>query len=197
MECGEGSSQHLTLKLAERALAVPKLTEYLQMHSILTLKLLEDRSNAERYVINVKCRTETADMMAFMSRMMSGEGRDSNAQVLLNVAAFEKIDWEDAPARTKKKAESARELVKTGYWTDGSPTAGDSIVVTFFLTSVSEETDEDGKLKIDGGQDGAISAVFLLPEHAMKFMANNPKSTIRSAMFGDQEVDVDESTLRE
>lgn len=194
-ECGEGSPSYVALKLAERALAVPKIAEYLQMHSILTLKLLEDRSNAERYVVNVKCRTEPADLMSYMSRMMSGENKDSNAQILLNVASFEKVAWDDAPASTKKRTETAREMIKSGYWTDGLPTAGDNIILTVFLTSVAE--DEDGNFKVDGGQDGAVSATFLLPEHAMKFMADSPKSTIRSAMFGDTEVDLNESTLRE
>lgn len=46
--CGEGTASQLTLKLAERALAVPKIAEYFQMHSILTLNLLEDRTIAER-----------------------------------------------------------------------------------------------------------------------------------------------------
>lgn len=71
IECGEGSTSHLTLKLAERALPVPAITQYLQMHSILTLNLLEDRSNAEHFVVNVKCRTQTGDLMAYMARMMS------------------------------------------------------------------------------------------------------------------------------
>lgn len=66
--------------------------------------------------------------------------------------------------------------------------------MVFFLTSVSEA--DDGKFQVDGGQDGAISAIFLLPEHAMKFMANKPKSILRSAMLGDRQVDLDETNLR-
>jgi hypothetical protein len=165
------------------------------MHSILTLGLLEDRTNAERYVVNVKCRTEPADLMAYMARMMSRQEKDANAQVLLSIAAFERVAFEDAPEQTRRKAAKARELLNLGVWSDGSPAGEDSILVSFFLTSVFE--DDDGKFQVDGGQDGSISATCLLPEHAMRFMGNNPKSTLRSAMLGDQEVNIDESTLRE
>jgi hypothetical protein len=194
-ECGESPAKHLTLKLAERALAVPKISEYIQMHSILTLGLLGDRTNAEHYVVNVKCRTQPADLMAYMARMMSRQEKDANAQVLLNVAAFERIALEDAPEQTRKKAANARELLKLGIWSDEQPAGEDSILVSFFLTSVFE--DDDGKFQVDGGQDGSISATCLLPEHAMRFMANNPKSILRSATFGDSEVDLNESNLRE
>jgi len=194
-ECGEGPAKHLTLKLAERALAVPKITEYLQMHSILTLGLLDDRTNAERYVVNVKCRTEPADLMAYMARMMSRQEKEANAQVLLNVAAFERVALEDAPDQTRKKAANAVQLLKLGIWSDGEPAGKDNILVSFFLTSVVEG--DDGTFQADGGQDGSISATFLLPEHAMQFMGNNPKSILRSAMFGDHEVDLNESNLRE
>jgi hypothetical protein len=165
------------------------------MHSILTLNLLVDRTNAERYVVKVKCRTEPADLMTFMSRMISQQPKDENAQVLLNFVAFERIALEDAPEITRRKAANARELLKLGIWSDGQPAGEDSILVSFFLTSVFE--DDEGKLQVDGGQDGSISATCLLPEHAMRFMGNKPKSILRSAMFGDSEVDVNESTLRE
>ena len=194
-ECREGPAKYLTLKLAERALAVNKISEYIQMHSILTLNLLADRTNAERYVVNVKCRTEPADLMAYMSRMISQQDKDENAQVLLNIAAFERVALDDAPEQTRRKAANARGLLKLGTWLDGKPTGEDNILLSFFLTSVF--VDDEGKLQVDGGQDGSISATCLLPEHAMRFMGNNPKSILRSAMFGDGEVDVTESTLRE
>jgi|SRR5882762_3774302 len=194
-DCGISPTNRLILKLAERAIAVPKITEYIQMHSILTLSLLEDRTNAERYVVNVKCRTEPADLMNYMARLMSQQEKDANAQVLLNVAAFERVPLEDAPARVRKKAANAKEMLKLGIWSDGQPAGEDNILVSFFLTSVSE--DNEGKLQVDGGQDGFVCATCLLPEHAMRFMGNNPKSILRSATFGDSEVDLNETTLRE
>lgn len=144
--------------------------------------------------MNVKCRTETADLMAYMSRLMSGQEKDANAQVLLNVAAFERVALEDAPAQVRQKAANAKEQFKTGYWSDMQPVGEDNILVSFFLTSVFED---DGKFQVDGGADGALSSTCLLPEHAMRFMANNPTSTLRSAMFGDSQVDLNESQLRE
>lgn len=69
----------------------------------------------ERFVVNVKCRMEPADLMAYMDRMMSRQENDTNAQVLLNVAAFERVELEKAPGRTQKVAANARELLKTGY----------------------------------------------------------------------------------
>lgn len=165
------------------------------MHAILTLQLLQDRTAAERFVLNVQCRTESADLMAHMTRLMSGKATDANAQVLLHVAAFERVALADAPAQLRRKAAAARALLDTGRWMDGEPAGGDSILVSFFLTSVCQ--DDDGTLRVDGGADGALSSTCLLPEHAMRFMADNPKSTLRSAMFGDSQVDVDESQLRE
>lgn len=165
------------------------------MHAILTLKLLEDRTNAARYVINVKCRTATADLMAHVSRLVSGKESDSNAQVLLHVDAIERVPIEEAPEQLKRKLAGAKELLKTGYWEDRQPIGEDNILVSFFFTSVRQ--DDEGNDQVDGGADGAISSACLLPEHAMRFMADNPKSTLRSAMLGDMEVDVDEDQLRE
>jgi hypothetical protein len=186
---------HLTLKLAERALAIPRIIQYMQMHSILTLGLLEDRTNAEHYVVNVKCRTVPADLMAYMAGILSQQGDNANAQVLLNVVGFERVAIGDAPEQIRQNAARGRGLLKLGIWSDGQPIGEDSIIISLFITSVFE--DDGGGFKINGGQDGSISATFLLPEHSLRFMGNNPKTIIRSAMLGDTECDVNESTLRE
>lgn len=133
--------------------------------------------------------------MAYMSRMISGKDKDATAQVLLNIAEFEWVPLEDASEQVRQKATKAKEQFKSGYWSDMQPVGEEDILVTFFLTSVNH--DDNGMLQVDGGGDGAISSMCLLPEHAMRFMANNPKSTLRSAMLGDVEVDVNASQLRE
>lgn len=81
--------------------------------------------------------------------------QDMNAQFLLSIVSFERVELEKAPARTQKMEANARELLKTGLWSDGLPAGEDNVVVTVFLTSVVEA--DDYTFQVDGGQDGAIS----------------------------------------
>lgn len=71
-----------------------------------------------------------------------------------------------------------------------------TILSWWYSSSLAFLRPTTASFQVDGGQDGAISAIFLLPEHAMKFMANKPKSILRSAMLGDRQVDLDETNLR-
>lgn len=127
--------------------------------------------------------------------MSGNRTRDKNAQVSLIVKSFKQVAFQDAPVKIKRQAEGARELVKTGYWSDGMPSGGDSIVVAIYFTSVEEKGNNEWVTTAGG--DGAVSAVFLLPESAMTAMANDPKCIVQSAMLGSTEAKVDASLLRE
>lgn len=186
IECGEGSVNDLVFKLAERALAVPKIVEHFWMISIELLGLLADASEAGRFAIKVQCKTQPVDMMAALRRAMNGENDDANAQVALHYAGFAKVPLGDAPARTRKAAEAAREKLQAERKdAEGAPVRGDAPVVAYYFVSEQDDT----------GKDGLLSAAWVLPDWTLAYMRSNPKSLLRSAMFGDKKVPVDMETL--
>ncbi|GBE84918.1 hypothetical protein BKA93DRAFT_827081 [Sparassis latifolia] len=187
-ECGEGPPKDLTLKLAERALAVPKIVEYLWMMSILTLELITDTSNAARFVVNIQCDTKAADLASYVERMMSGARESAEkAQVVLHVSKSVRVPLAGAPARTQKAAADAREKYTKDHRDADGRYSRDNPVVTFFFSSEEDAT----------GKDGAISVSYVIPAWALGYMASNPKETLRSAVFGDSEVDMSMTTLRD
>jgi hypothetical protein len=96
--------------------------------------------------------------------------------------------------QTWKKSANARELLKLGIWSDWG-TNGKRQHPSL-LPPRQLFKDDDRKPQIDGGQDGSISACFCCLSMRCGFMGIiNPKSIIRSAIFG--EVDLIESTLQE
>lgn len=151
------------------------------MHFILTLGLLQNRTNTEHYMVNIKCQTQPADLMAYMFCMMSKQEKDTNAQVMLNVATFERVAFQNAPQHTWRKVADTKQLLNLGIWLDGKPAANDSILVSIFLMSILK--DDNGRLQAYGKQDGSISATFLLPEHVMQIICNKPKSILYSTMW--------------
>ncbi|CCL98261.1 uncharacterized protein FIBRA_00255 [Fibroporia radiculosa] len=188
VECGEGTPNDLLLKLAERALAVPKIVEHLWMLSIVTLDLLKDIKHADRFAIQAQCGHEPVDVMAYMRRLMDGHERDDNAQISLNYLQFTRVPLNEVPERVRSAHKSAKEkLAKERRDADGMPTAKDAPVVAYYFV-----TEEDAT-----GKDGQVSIAYVLPECTLRYMNSNPKSVMRSAMFGDTEVDVDMSSLRD
>jgi len=178
--CDRPSNQtELALKLAERAMAVESLMEYLCLHAVLLLELNKDKANAGRFLVQVVCSTQVADLPGYMQRMMSGLPNDDNAEVLLSFSNIKRIPIEETPDLTQRVAAQAKEKAKK------TPGAENALVVTFLFTSG------------ESWQTGGITASVGIFEWMLLFMASNPKSIIRSAMFGDQEVPLDQSTLRE
>jgi hypothetical protein len=186
--CGDGKVKSLTLKLAERALAVKTIVDQLWVVAILVLELLDDRQNAHNFVVKVKCVTQTADMPLFFRRMLAGEANDPNAQLVLALEAFERVPIDQAPARTRQTAAAAREkLVRDRCDAEGQPTGEQTPVAAFYFTA-----EKDG-----AGADGAISIAFALPEWTLAWMNSDPKMLIRSSMLDDHEIDVDLTSVRE
>ncbi|KAH7904883.1 hypothetical protein BJ138DRAFT_853073, partial [Hygrophoropsis aurantiaca] len=98
---------NLALKLAERAFGSSRIMQYLCFHAILTLGLLEDRSNASRYAVKVECSTPAADMNEKLRRLLNGLEPDFNAQVCLSYTSLTRVPLEEAPERTRKALEEA------------------------------------------------------------------------------------------
>lgn len=167
---------------------MPKIVEHFWMISIELLGLLADASEAGRFAIKVQCKTQPVDMMAALRRAMNGENDDANAQVALHYAGFAKVPLGDAPARTRKAAEAAREKLQAERKdAEGAPVRGDAPVVAYYFVSEQDDT----------GKDGLLSAAWVLPDWTLAYMRSNPKSLLRSAMFGDKKVPVDMETLTE
>jgi hypothetical protein len=178
--CEQPSSQTtLALKLAERAIAVYSLMEYLCLHAILLLELNEDRSNAERFLVQIECTTQPADMQRYLQRMMSGLPDDDNMERLLSFSDIKRIPIHEAPDSMQQIAAQAKDKANK------IPGAEKLPMVTFFFMS-------------DEGRDsGAIFAAAAVFEWMLSFMASKPKGIVRSAMLGDVEVALDLSTLKE
>ncbi|PCH40923.1 hypothetical protein WOLCODRAFT_137075 [Wolfiporia cocos MD-104 SS10] len=186
IECGEGTMSDLLLKLAERALAVPKIVEHFWMIAIVTLDMLVHPGAAADTAIRVQCRKEPADFMGYLRKMMDTGEHDANAQVCLKYAEFSRVPLAEAPARTQKAAAMVRErLRKERRDADGNPALPDDPVVTYYFATEEDPT----------GKDGLVSAAWVLPLWTLAYMASNPKSILRSAMFGDREVPVNMISL--
>ncbi|KAH7928656.1 hypothetical protein BV22DRAFT_184155 [Leucogyrophana mollusca] len=170
----------LALKLAERALGSSKIMQYLYFHSILTLELLEDRSNATRYAVKVECTTSPADLGAHMRRMLSGLDRDPNAQVCLSYSSISRVPMEEAPERTKKALADARK-----DW-HASPLIGKDTLIVLYFTSGE-----------GGGLDGSVSLPVIITRKELDYMANDPKEIMRSALTGDTVIKMTAPTLKE
>ncbi|KAH7905828.1 hypothetical protein BJ138DRAFT_1094787 [Hygrophoropsis aurantiaca] len=172
--------KNLALKLAERAFGSSKIMQFLYFHSILTLELLEDRSNASRYAVNVECSTTPADLTASMGRLLAGLEPDPNAQVCLSYTSLTRVPLEEAPERTRKALEEA---TKNFY---ASPLIEKELVIVLYFTT-----------KEGGGLDGSTSFPVVLTKKELDYMANDPKEILRSALTGDTEVKMTAQNLRE
>jgi hypothetical protein len=184
--CGGGANS-LTLKLAERSLAVPDIAERLWMISVVLLDLLQDRGNARQFVINVKCSTSPADTANYLRQLLTGQATGPGTCVMLHIAAVECVPFEKAPLRTQRVAVMTNEkLLREGQDAEGRHASASTPVVTFYFTT------DDG-----AGTDGALSVAFALPEWLFKYLASNPRLTIHSSLLGYLETDVNPTILKE
>jgi hypothetical protein len=67
--------------------------------------------------------------MVYMTCILSQKEDDTSAQVLLDVAAFERVTIEDALEQTQLKVAYTKELLKLGIWSDGKPIVQDSTLL--------------------------------------------------------------------
>lgn len=184
---GTGSTKELSLKLAERSLSVPDVTHFLAHASILLLELVQKPLNWRNYVIKAVCKTQDADLQAYIQRALSQQPPDENAQVCLFYSALEKVPFDEAPKLTKltakRKEESFRKNLRD---MDGDLTHGENPIVTYFVTNQNGD-----------GADGAVSLSLVIPMGEVMRMAVTKKLQYRSAMRGEFEVDMSVKNLLE
>lgn len=185
-ECGKGPRKELSLKLAERSLAVPDVQHFLAHTGILLLELVEKPNNWKTNVVKVVCTTQVADMQEHFRRMIAGEG-DEDAQVCLAYSTIEKLALNDAPELTKLTAKRKQETVKKDRKDmDDNLSRENNPIITYYVTN------ENGD-----GNDGVVSLSLVIPMYEMMRMATKPKLHYRSAMRGEYEVDMTPSSLTE
>lgn len=177
---GEGISNDITLKLAERFVAVERLMELLIYHSILNLDLLSDRSNANRFAVNVTCTTKPADLKTHLQRSLAGQDPDPNAILRLVISSITRVPLDKASAPAQRAAAECRAKgIRDPITNTVLP------IVTVYFTS-----DEGEGLLI-----GSVFATCIVQEWHMAYMASNPKAIQKSAMAGESEVDLNMETI--
>ncbi|OBZ79195.1 hypothetical protein A0H81_01542 [Grifola frondosa] len=168
----------IAMKLAERAIVNAALMDHLDMYAILLLELLEDVSNAKRFVMHITCGTGPADMMAAMRRLMDGVQEDPAApeQVLLTIEKIERIPVEEAsPFLVRALMQVTEKTEKMG--------STDPVVLMYFTSET-------------GGLATVLSARPILGL-MLEYMATKPTMEVHSSMFGVSHVPLNERTLKE
>lgn len=132
----------------------------LTLHSILTIDLISDRRNANRYAVNVVCSTQPADITAHAVQLGSPQGADPNAPVRLVISAIRRVPLAETPHSVQKAASDARrrKVVRGSLSKILLPT-----VTSYFSPSCSESQTAS-----------EIVAVFTVAEWQLIHMARKP-----------------------
>jgi hypothetical protein len=154
--------------------------KFLIFHSILNLDILSDRSNAERYAVNVACTTTPADVRADLERTLSGQAADPNAPVMLSISSITRVPFEQIPLIAQKgtaecRAKNTRDPITKAILP----------VVTVYFTCAGGE----GRLL------GSVFVTCLVQEWHIEYMASKPKGMYKSSVYGESELEVNMETL--
>jgi len=149
-------------------------------HCILNLDLLSDRSNTERFSINVKCTTAPADMKVHLERSLSGAADDPNEAVRLVISSITRIPLEQTPSAVQKagakiRAQGVRDPITNGVV---------PFVAIYFTCAEGE-----------GLHVGLVLGVVPVWDWQMEFVSSNPKVTRKSSIFGESVADMDMETI--
>lgn len=93
----------ITVKLVKRLFVAKHLRSLLTYHSILNLDLLTERTNSNRFVVNMVCTTAPAD-----TNRPDSEGINANERVRLVISSIRRVPLEEAPLPAQKLATETR-----------------------------------------------------------------------------------------
>lgn len=158
----------ITLKLAERSLAVPQLVEWLVELAIATLGVVGDKYAGSRLAVNIQCAMLPVNPLTIIRGEVGPRTLKS-----INIIGVSAVPLERAPARTRAVGLSLMEAL--------SPCP---VAVLYFST-----------LEDSTGDGGAVSVAYPLHHHVIDFMANRPTITIKTAIIDNVIVNINKESL--
>ncbi|VDB94948.1 unnamed protein product [Peniophora sp. CBMAI 1063] len=105
------SPAELPLRLARRSLGTERLVDYLTYMALTTWDLHKDHNAGNGQLLEVVCDVQVADIMAHLSRALSGQGEDENAQVCLNIEQVRPVSLDD-PRVPEHISRTARDVCR-------------------------------------------------------------------------------------
>lgn len=167
----------ITLKLAERFIVDPYLRFLLTAYSILSLDLLNNGENIARFAVNIACTTRPADIMAFGMQLASSQGPDPNAPIRFVVSSIQRVPLQEIPPSVQK--------TRTDFQKDPAlldPATNTPLpLLTLYFSCVEGY----------GQHRREIVTMFPVEQWELDCMANKPKITNKSSIFGETELDMD------